>query len=65
MPAFLAMHIRGVPPDAILLVCELSESDKLSVRGPNSETVRGLFQIGNVPAHLEFYVNAQLALATR
>jgi replicative DNA helicase len=58
--ALLSLHSRGIPPDATLLLCELKQSGKISVRGPNVETVRGLFQTGIVPAHLEFYVNALL-----
>jgi replicative DNA helicase len=59
--ALLAMHARGVPPDATLLIVELKDSKKLSVvRGPSVETIRGLFEIGVVSAHLEFYVAALL-----
>ena len=47
--ALLAMHARGVPPDATLLIVELKDSKKLSVvRGPSVETIRGLFEIGVV-----------------
>jgi replicative DNA helicase len=54
--ALLAMHGRGVPPDAVLLTAELVTSEKRSA----VETVSQLFQIGAVPAHLELYINAVL-----
>jgi replicative DNA helicase len=55
--ALLSMHERGVPPDATLLVIELTRSKKISVRGPNSESVFGLLQMAAVGAHLQFYVD--------
>jgi replicative DNA helicase len=54
--ALLAMHRRGVPPDSVLLTAELVAAGKRSV----VEVLAGLFQIGAVPAHLEFYINAVL-----
>jgi replicative DNA helicase len=54
--ALLAMHRRGVPPDSVLLTAELVAAGKRSV----VEMVPRLFQIGAVPAHLEFYLQAVL-----
>jgi replicative DNA helicase len=59
--ALVRLHSRDVPPDATLLLVELSQSKKLSVRGPSVESVFGLLQLPVTSAHLPHYCAALLA----